>query len=71
MKSSTSKNKINENNSKNNNPKEKIQEEENSFNNEIKKEKTLERFIYITVYNDSDFLEKIKLLFQEIKSKSI
>ena len=70
MKSSTSKNKINENNSKNNNLKEKIQEEEKSSNNEIEKEKTLERFIYITVYNDSDFLEKIRLLFEEINQKA-
>ena len=70
MKSSSSKNQIKEENSKNNDPKEKNQEEDNSSNNEIAKEKTLERFIYVTTYHDSDFLEKIKLLFEEINQKA-
>ena len=70
MKSSQSKKQINEEKSKAKDQKENIQEEEKSSNNEIEKEKTLERFIYITTYQDSDFLEKIKLLFEEINQKA-
>ena len=70
MKSSQSKKQINEEKSKAKEQKENIQEEEKSSNNEIEKEKTLERFIYITTYHDSDFLEKIKLLFEEINQKA-
>ena len=44
-------------------------EEEKSLSNEPEKEKIFERFIYITTYYDSDFLEKIKLLLEEINQK--
>ena len=70
MKSSESKKQINEDKSKNKDSNEKNQEEEKSSNNEIEKEKTLERYIYITTYNDSNFLGKIKLLFEEINQKA-
>ena len=46
------------------------QEEEKSSLNHLPKEKILERFIYITTYRDSDFLEKIKTLFEEINQKA-
>ncbi len=46
------------------------QEEEKSSLNDLPKEKILERFIYITTYRDSDFLEKIKTLFEEINQKA-
>ena len=46
------------------------QEEEKSSLNDLPKEKTLERFIFITTYRDSDFLEKIKTLFEEINQKA-
>ena len=70
MKSSQSKKTIDEEKSKNNIQKVNGKEEEKYSSNEIDKEKTIERYIYITTYNDSDFLEKIKLLFEEINQKA-
>jgi len=70
MKSSQSKKTIDEEKSKNNIQKVNGKEEEKSSLNEIDKDKTIERYIYITTYNDSNFLEKIKLLFEEINQKA-
>ena len=46
------------------------EEEENSQNTEIEREKNLERFIYYTTYNDINFMEKLRTLFEEINQKA-
>jgi hypothetical protein len=66
MQTSISKKSINTEKSKKNDQSNNNIEEEKSLSNEPEKEKIFERFIYITTYYDSDFLEKIKLLFEEI-----
>ena len=71
MQTSISKKSINTEKSKKNDQSNNNIEEEKSLSNEPEKEKIFERFIYITTYYDSDFLEKIKLLFEEIKPKSL
>ena len=68
MKSSNSKKTIKEETSKNKEEPPNNNKEENSSSNE--KEKLFERFIYITNYYDSDFLQKIKQLFEEINQKA-
>lgn len=46
------------------------EEEENSQNTETEREKNLERFIYYTTYNDINFMEKLRALFEEINQKA-
>ena len=70
MQTSLSKKSINTEKSKKNEPSNNDIEEEKSLSNEPEKEKIFERFIYITNYYDSDFLAKIKLLFEEINQKA-
>ena len=70
MQTSISKKSINTEKSKKNDQSNNNIEEEKSLSNEPEKEKIFERFIYITTYYDSDFLEKIKLLFEEINQKA-
>ena len=70
MKSSNSKKQIKDEKSIDKQENNKNQEEDKSSSNEPEKEKVLERFIYVTTYNDSNFLEKIKLLFEEINQKA-
>ena len=70
MKPSDSKKTINDKNSKNNDDNNDNNEEEQSSKSDEGKEKVLERFIYITTYNDSNFIEKIRQLFEEINQKA-
>ena len=70
MKSSNSKKQIKDEKSIDKQENNNNQEEDKSSSNEHEKEKVLERFIYVTTYNDSNFLEKIKLLFEEINQKA-
>ena len=70
MKSSNSKKQIKDEKSIDKQDNNTNQEEDKSSSNEHEKEKVLERFIYVTTYNDSNFLEKIKLLFEEINQKA-
>ena len=70
MKSSNSKKQIKDEKSIDKQENNTNQEEDKSSSNEHEKEKVLERFIYVTTYNDSNFLEKIKLLFEEINQKA-
>ena len=46
------------------------EEEEKSQTQEEEREKNLERFIYVTTYDDTNFMEKIKVLFEEINQKA-
>lgn len=46
------------------------EEEEKSQTPEDEREKNLERFIYVTKYDDTNFMEKIKPLFEEINQKA-
>ena len=56
--------------SQTNNKEKIIEDEEKSKSPEIEKEKNLERFIYYTVYNDINFMEKLTPLFEEINQKA-
>lgn len=47
-----------------------IEEDVKNESFEIEKEKNLERFIYYTTYNDINFMEKIRPLFEEINQKA-
>ena len=46
------------------------EEEQKSQATEEEREKNLERFIYVTTYDDTNFMEKIKPLFEEINQKA-
>ena len=71
MKSDQSKKTLNSEKSKKNIQQDNTnQEEEKSSSDDLLKDKNLERFVYVTTYYDSEFLEKIKALFETINQKA-
>ena len=71
MKSDQSKKTLNSEKSKKNIQQDNTnKEEEKSSSDDLPKDKNLERFVYVTTYYDSEFLEKIKALFETINQKA-